>query len=224
MSREILVSTSMLSADFARLAEEAAALREAGADWLHWDCMDGVFTKRLTHGPLVLKALRPHSDLYFDTHLMFHNPGPHIEQFAQAGADGISIHAEAQGDIAQMLGDIRTLGCKSCLTVNPATSVDTIEALLPLCDVVMVMGVVPGAAGQAYMEGTDERIARIRAMIDRAGLPTLLEVDGGVNDETVSRAVGSGADVLVSASYVFKHPEGYAAAIRRLREIARCDG
>jgi len=217
MSRQILISTSMLSADFARLGEEARALEAAGADWLHWDCMDGHFTRPLTHGPLVLQALRDLTTLYFDAHLMITNPEAQIPLFAEAGADGISIHIEATDEPARLLDDIRARGCKSCLTVNPPTPLADIERLLPHCDVIMLMGVMPGYAGQKYAGETTARIDEVRAAIDRAGLATLIEVDGGINEETAGIAINAGADVLVSASFVFKHPEGYAAALRRLR-------
>jgi ribulose-phosphate 3-epimerase len=218
MAQDILISTSMLSADFTRLGEEVAALQAAGSDWLHWDCMDGHFTDQLTHGPLVLKALRELTPLFFDTHLMITNPEPQIPLYAEAGADGISIHIETTDEPGRLLEDIRRRGCKSCLTVNPPTPLDDLERLLPHCDIVMLMGVMPGYAGQKYAEETDRRIAEVRAAIDRAGLPTLIEVDGGINLETSIRAVRAGAHVLVSASFVFKHPEGYGAAIASLKE------
>jgi len=220
MPKQILISTSMLSADFSRLAEEARALEAAGADWLHWDCMDGHFTRPLTHGPLVLRALREHTKLYFDAHLMITNPEAQIPLFADAGADGISIHIEATDEPARLLDDIRARGCKSCLTVNPPTPLADLEHLLPHCDVVMLMGVMPGYAGQEYAEETTRRITQIRQAIDRQGLATLIEVDGGVNDATVREVLGAGADVLVSASFVFKHPQGYAEALRQLRAAA----
>jgi ribulose-phosphate 3-epimerase len=220
MPKDILISTSMLSADFARMGAEVEAIVEAGTDWLHWDVMDGHFTDPLTHGPLVLKAVRELTDRFFDTHLMITNPEKQIPLFAEAGADGISIHIEAANDPARLLDDIRKRGCKSCLTVNPPTPLDEIERLVEHCDIIMLMGVMPGYAGQLYGENTSARIGAVREVIDRQGLPTLIEVDGGINDTTVAEAVAAGADVLVSASYVFKHPQGYAAALEALREIA----
>lgn len=221
MSKEITISTSMLSANFAALGEEVRALTAAGADWLHWDCMDGHFTDQLTHGPVVFQALRPLTELYFDVHLMLINPAQQIPLFAEAGADGLSIHLETTDVPARLLDDIRVRGCKSCLTVNPPTSLDEIERLLPHCDSIMLMGVIPGYAGQSYHPETTGRIEQVRKLIDRAGLETLIEVDGGVNEQTVREVVAAGAEVLVSASYVFKHPEGYGGAINRLRELAR---
>lgn len=220
MSREIIISTSMLSSDFSRLGEEAAALQVAGTDWLHWDCMDGHFTIPLTFGPLALKALRPHTDLYFDAHLMLTNPEDQIPQFVAAGANGISIHLETTDEPARLLDDIRARGCDAGLVVNPGTPLDDLQSLLEHCDTVMLMGVQPGYSGQAYGEGTDARIAAVREMVDREGLPVHIEVDGGVNEETAARVIKAGADVLVSASFVFSHPHGYAAALNRLREIA----
>lgn len=220
MSREIIISTSMLSSDFSRLAEEAAALQAAGTEWLHWDCMDGHFTVPLTFGPLVLKALRPLSDLYFDAHLMVTNPEAQIPQFVEAGADGISIHLETTDDASRLLKEIRRQGCEAGLVVNPPTPLDDLQPLLEYCDTLMLMGVQPGYSGQAYGEGTDARISTVREMIDREGLAVRIEVDGGVNEATASRVISAGADVLVSASYVFNHPQGYQAALNRLREIA----
>jgi ribulose-phosphate 3-epimerase len=217
MSRQILISPSMLSADFGRLRDEVQALEAAGADWLHWDCMDGHFTRPLTHGPLVLQALREHTRLYFDAHLMLTNPEAQIPLFADAGADGISIHLETTDAPARLLDDIRARGCKSCLTVNPPTPLAELERLLPHCDVVMLMGVMPGYSGQAYGDETTRRLAEVRQAIDAAGLSTLIEVDGGINTGTARLAIQAGADVLVSASFVFKHPEGYAAALQQLR-------
>lgn len=220
MPRDILISTSMLSADFARLGEEAMALTAAGTDWLHWDCMDGHFTDPLTHGPLVLKAVRGLTDRFFDTHLMLSNPEQQIPLFVEAGANGISIHLETTDEPARLLDEIRHRGCRSCLTINPPTPLDEIERLVEHCDVVMLMGVMPGYSGRLYDETTTGRIAAVRATIDRLGLPTLIEVDGGINDKTVGEAVGAGVDVLVTASYVYNHPQGYAAAMAALREIA----
>jgi len=217
MPKNILISTSMLSANFAQLGAEVAALEEAGTDWLHWDCMDGHFTRPLTHGPIVLKAVRDVTPLFFDAHLMIANPEAQIPLFVEAGADGISIHIEATDEPARLLDDIRGRGCKSCLTVNPPTPLDEIERLLPHCDAIMLMGVMPGYAGQHYDEATDRRIAEVRGAIVRAGLATLIEVDGGINAETAARAIQAGADVLVSASFVYKHPDGYDAAIAALK-------
>jgi len=220
MPRPILISTSMLSSDFARLGEEAHALDAAGTDWLHWDCMDGHFTKPLTFGPLVLRALRDHTDLFFDAHLMLTNPEAQIPLFADAGANGITVHLEATDAPARLLDDIRARGCKSGLTVNPPTPLDEVERLLPHCDTVMLMGVMPGYSGQEYDEDTTRRIAQVRAAIDRAGLDTLIEVDGGINTDTACLALAAGVDVLVTASFVFSHPRGYAAALRELRDAA----
>lgn len=220
MSREIIIAASMLSADFGRLKEEVAALEEAGADWLHWDCMDGHFTVPLTHGPLVLQALRPHTSLFFDAHLMIMQPEKQIPAFVDAGANAIAIHYEATDKPAFLLENIRQRGCKSCLAVNPDTPIEQIAPLLSYCDVIMLMGVRPGYAGQAYMEVTDQRIEEVRQAIERAGLETLIEVDGGVNMQTARRVIGAGADVLVSASFIFQHPQGYKTAISDLRRVA----
>ena len=220
MARDLIVSPSLLCADFAHLAREVEALEAAGCQWLHFDCMDGHFTDQVTYGQIVAKALRDLTDLFFDCHLMFTNPEKHLEYFADAGADGISIHHEVTDQPAEMLQRIRDLGCKANLTVNPDTPIAALEPLLPYADVVMIMGVFPGYAGQSYMPETTGRIRELRSMIDAGGHETLIEVDGGVNASTAEQVIRAGADVVVSGSFLFEHPGGYAEAVRFLKSIA----
>jgi ribulose-phosphate 3-epimerase len=219
MPKTILVAPSILIADFSRLGEEVAALEAAGADWVHCDTMDGHFTIPLTFGPVVVKAIRPLTRLFLDCHLMVTNPERQIPQFVEAGADGISIQLEAADEPERLLTLIRDLGCKSGLVINPPTPLEALETLLPLADLVMLMGVMPGYAAQQYDPRTTERISQVREMIDRAGLGTLIEVDGGINGETAPEAVAAGVDAIVSSNFIFKHPEGYGAAVRWLKGL-----
>lgn len=219
MARTILVAPSILIADFGRLGEEVAALQSAGADWIHCDVMDGHFTVPLTFGPVVVKGIRPLTTLFLDCHLMVTNPERQIPQFVEAGADGISIQLEATADPGRLLTLIRDLGCKSGLVINPPTPVEGLEPLLPLADIVMLMGVMPGYASQVYDPATTGRIARVREMIDGQGLDTLIEVDGGINADTAPEAVAAGVDAIVSSNFVFRHPEGYGAAVRWLKGL-----
>lgn len=216
---KVIVSPSLLCANFARLADEVEALEAAGADWLQFDCMDGHFTEQVTHGPLVVEALRGLTDLFFDCHLMFDNPKKHLEFFAEAGADGISIHFEATDEPETLLRRIRDLGCKSNLVINPATSVERVRPLLDYCDIVMIMGVVPGYAGQQFIPETTDRVARMQKMIDAEGLEIPIEVDGGVNGDTAPDLTAAGAQILVSGSFISEHPDGYGAAIEYLHSL-----
>ncbi len=220
MPREIIIAPSLLCADFARLGEEVRALEAAGCEWLHFDCMDGHFTDQVTYGQMVAEALRGLTKCFFDCHLMFTNPEKHLELFAEAGADAISVHYEVTDDAAGLLERIRRLGCKSNLAVNPATPIAQIEPLLEHCDIVMIMGVVPGYAGQSFIPESTERIAELRSMIDAGGYETLIEFDGGLNADTAAEIISAGAEVLVSGSFLFNHSDGYAGAVKFLREVA----
>jgi len=220
MGREIIISPSLLCADLAHLADEVRALEAAGCEWLHFDCMDGDFTDQVTYGHIVAQALRDLTDRFFDCHLMFSNPEKHLEFFAEAGADGISVHYEVNDDAAGLLDRIRRLGCKASLAVNPDTPIARVEPLLEHCDIVMIMGVFPGYAGQSFIPESAQRIAELRGMIDAGGYETLIEFDGGVNADTAAGVIRAGADVLVSGSFLFKRPGGYAGAVEFLRDVA----
>ena len=213
-----LIAPSILASDFAKLGEEVAAITAAGADWVHIDVMDGHFVPNLTIGPDVVKALRPHTHLPFDVHLMISPADPYLEAFAAAGANGISLHPEAGPHLHRSLKRIRELGCTAGVVFNPATPIDQVEWILEDVDLLLVMSVNPGFGGQSFITSQLKKVQALRRMIDARGLDIILEVDGGVTDATAPLCVAAGATALVAGSAVFKGgPAAYADNIRALK-------
>ena len=214
-----IIAPSLLSADFARLGEEVRAIEGAGADWLHLDVMDGRFVPNISFGPGVIGALRAHTALPFDVHLMIAPADPHLEAFREAGADWISVHPEAGPHLHRTLRRIRELGAKAGVVLNPGTPPEIVDNVLDELDLVLVMSVNPGFGGQPFIEGQLRKIERLRRTLDAAGRrEVVLEVDGGVNAATARRCVDAGATALVAGSAAFRGgPGAYAANIAALR-------
>ncbi len=214
----ILIAPSILSADFARLGEEVAAIEKAGADWVHVDVMDGRFVPNITLGPPIVKALRKTTKLPLDVHLMIVEPEKYVDAFAEAGADTITIHVEACTHLHRTLCHIKSLGKRAGVVMNPSTHEDTIQYVIDVVDQVLVMSVNPGFGGQSFIREVLPKVAAIRAMIDTRGRTVDLEIDGGITKETAPEAIAAGARVLVAGSAVFNGGQaGYAQAIASLR-------
>jgi ribulose-phosphate 3-epimerase len=220
MAFQPLIAPSILSADFARLGEQIAEAEQNGADWIHIDVMDGHFVPPITMGQVVVEACRRATTLPLDVHLMVEDPDKMLESFADAGADHIHVHYEASPDLNASLARIRQLGCKAGIAINPATPASAITEALPNADIVLVMSVNPGYSGQAFISDVLPKVSELRETITEAGLPTAIEIDGGIDTETLPASLAAGAQVFVAASAVYKHKGGVAAGMQALRNAA----
>jgi ribulose-phosphate 3-epimerase len=219
MAKKYVLSTSILSADFTRLGEEIDAVQAAGANWLHVDVMDGHFVPNITMGPFIVQACRRATQLPLDVHLMIEQPERYLEAFAKAGASGLTVHVETCPDLSGTLQQIKSLGCTAGVVLNPATPVKDIEPYLGEADLVLVMSVNPGYSGQSFIPETIAKVAEVRKQLDALGSSAWLEVDGGIDINTLPLMKEAGATAFVAATAVFKHPQGPQAGVKSLRNV-----
>ena len=213
----VKLAPSILSADFSKLGAQIDEAEKAGADWIHVDVMDGHFVPNITIGPDVVKSIRSCTTLPLDVHLMVESPEKYIKQFAEAGSDIITVHAEACKHLHRVVENIKELGARAGVSINPATPLELIDEILPSIDLVLIMSVNPGFGGQKYIKGSENKVARLRKKIDDLGLSCEIEIDGGITAENASKVVNAGAGVLVAGSAVFNKKETIAEAIAKIK-------
>ncbi|MBE0682058.1 MAG: ribulose-phosphate 3-epimerase [Anaerolineales bacterium] len=215
-----LLAPSIIASDFTRLAEEIHACESAGADWLHVDVMDGHFVPTITVGPLFVEACKRASKLPLDVHLMISEPEKYLEAFAKAGAGNITVHVETCPDLPKVLKIIQSLGCTAGITLNPSTPASALDSALPFTDLVLVMSVNPGYSGQAFMPEMIGKVEEVRNKLNAIRSKAHIEVDGGISAETLPLMKSAGANVFVTGSAAFKHPQGTLEGVRALKKIA----
>ena len=213
----VIVAPSILSADFSKLGKEIKAVEDGGAEWIHIDVMDGCFVPNITIGPVVVKSIRKITNLFFDCHLMIEKPEEFVEQFAKAGANLITFHAESSLNIKSVIKKIKDVGCKVGISINPETPVDTIKDVIKEVDLVLIMSVHPGFSGQSFITDVIPKIKKTKDLINKTKRKIYLQVDGGINKENAGIVKENGANVLVAASFIFKS-SNYKDAIKQLKE------
>jgi ribulose-phosphate 3-epimerase len=218
---KITISPSILSADFAHLADQIKETEQAGADWLHIDVMDGHFVPNITMGPFIVKTCKQLTNLPLDLHLMIEKPEKHIRAFAEAGADRVSIHIENNANVHRTVQEIRDLGCSPAVVINPGTPASSLTAMLPFVDMVLVMSVNPGFSGQSFIPESIDKIKQIKQLITEINPDVKIQVDGGITSETLPLAYHAGAEIFVAATAIYKHTQGVAVAIDELRNSVK---